>query len=83
MTTYQVSYITEYRDGRIETNDQHTRTFATRQQAVAHARHITHDAAESNGIFQSEWIEPFSTFFDPNDIEEIRITATLTAVTID
>jgi hypothetical protein len=90
MTTnlaYQVSYATEYRDGHIETHDEQTRFFATREQAVAHAKHLTGDrepiGREYNGVFVSEWVTPYAAILAPEDAEEIRVTAIIETVTLD
>lgn len=80
---YEVSYTTEYRDGRIETNDMHTRYFAAREYAVSHARSITDDAKEQNGVFVGEWFMPYASMIDPEYNEEIRVTATVATVTIN
>jgi hypothetical protein len=79
---YQVSYTTEYRDGHIEDHDMHTKFFATREQAVSHARHLTNDAADINGVFAGEWVTPFGGIIAAEDAEEIRVTATIVTVTI-
>ena len=81
---YQVSYTTEYRyrDGRIESNDAHTRFFATRDRAVVHAMYITGAKTERNGRFVSEWTTPFASIIEPEDQEEIRVTAIVETVTI-
>lgn len=86
MTTklaYQVSYMTQYLDGRIEHHDEQTRFFATRPQAVAHARHLTGNATEYNGVFTGAWIKPFAGIIDPAELEEMRVTATIETVTLD
>lgn len=80
---YQVSYTTEYRDGRIDTHDMHTRFFAARENAVAHAKHLTNDAIENDGVFMGEWITPGVGIIDPEYLEEIRVTATVETVTIE
>jgi hypothetical protein len=88
---YQVSYTTEYRaaptfvgdyDERTETNEMHTRFFATREQAVIHARFLTNDAPENNGVFISEWTAYGAGIIDPDYLEERRVTATIETVTI-
>lgn len=79
---YQVAYTTEYQDGRVETHDEQTRFFATRDQAIAHAQHLT-SATENNGIFVGEWVTPFASMIAPEDLEEIRVTATIETVTLD
>lgn len=86
MTTklaYQVSYTTEYRDGRVDSQDMHTRFFATRERAIAYAQHLTDASTESNGVFVGEWITPFAGIIAPEDLEEIRVTATIETVTLD
>lgn len=86
MTTklaYQVSYVTEYRDGRIETNNAHTRFFATRDNAVAHAKYLTDADVENNGVFVGEWVTRFASMLVPEDQEEMRVTATVETVTLD
>lgn len=89
MTTklaYQVSYTTEYRDGRVETHDPHTKFFATRQQAVAHARSLT-GASENNGVFVSDWLPNWLISFlhdDESDlVQDLRITAIVETVILD
>lgn len=79
---YQVSYTTEYRDGRIETHNMHTRFFATRNQAVAHAQHLTDTTTENSGVFVGEWLSPYLSFLY-QAAEEIRVTATIETVTLD
>lgn len=79
---YQVSYTTEYRDGRVETHEMHTRYFPTREYAVSHARNLTDDARENNGVFVGQWVTPFASMIDPEYAEEIRVTATVETVTI-
>lgn len=86
MTTklaYQVTYTTEFQDGRIETNDMHTRYFATREYAVSHAQHITDGARDNNGVFAGEWVTPYASIIAPEDQEKIRVTATISTVTIN
>jgi hypothetical protein len=80
---YQVSYITEYRDGRsIETHDDQTRFFATREQAVAHAQHLTGSARDNNGVFVGEWVTPFAGIV-VDEFDAIRVIAIVETVTLD
>lgn len=80
---YKTSYINEYDDGRIVDRDEHTRFFATREQAVAHAQYLTDNATEMNGVFTGEWMTPYAEMLEPEDRQTFRVIATVETVTLD